>query len=231
MLAVAIMIVAVGAALQAAAGMGMALFAAPLLALIDPALVPGPALCAVIALSVAVAWRERGAIDRRILLVALLGLSAGCAIGAVLLQLMIGRDFGRIFAILIVAAVFLSVAGLHIRTSKLALLIGGAAAGILGTMAGVQGPPIALVLQHEAPDRLRATLCAFFASGGVLSLLALAAAGAFGIREIGLGLKLMPGVALGFAIAPVFARRIERRQARVAVLVISTLSALALLLR
>jgi uncharacterized protein len=231
MLVIATVIVAAGAALQAATGMGMALFAAPLLALIDPALVPGPALCAVIALSAAVAWREYAAIDRRILLVALLGLSAGCVIGSVLLRLLIGRDFSRIFAALIVAAVFLSVAGLHIRTRKPALLIGGAAAGILGTMAGVQGPPIALVLQHEPPDRLRATLCAFFASGGVLSLLALAAAGTFGIREIGLGLELMPGVALGFAIAPVFARRIERRKARAAILVISTLSALALLLR
>jgi uncharacterized protein len=163
--------------------------------------------------------------------VALLGLSAGCGIGAVLLGVLIGHDLSRIFAALILAAVCLSVAGLRTRISKLALLIGGAASGILGTMAGVQGPPIALVLQHEAPDRLRATLCAFFASGGLLSLLALAAAGAFGIGEIALGLELMPGVALGFAIAPVFARRIERRQARAAVLVISTLSALALLLR
>jgi uncharacterized membrane protein YfcA len=136
---IAIVIVAAGAALQAATGMGMALFAAPLLALVDPAFVPGPTLCAFIALSAAVAWRECGAIDRRILLVALLGLSAGCAIGAVLLQLLIGRDFGLVFAILIVAAVFLSVAGLHIRTSKPALLIGGAASGILGTMAGCRG--------------------------------------------------------------------------------------------
>jgi uncharacterized protein len=231
MLVIAIMIVVAGAALQAATGMGMALFAAPLLALIDPAFVPGPALCAVMALSAAVAWRERAAIDARILLVALLGLSAGCMIGAVLLRLLIGRDFSRVFSALILAAVIVSVAGLHIRTSKPALLIGGGAAGILGTMAGVQGPPIALVLQHEAPDRLRATLCAFFASGGVLSLLALAAAGTFGIGELRLGLELLPGVALGFAIAPVFARRIERRQARAAVLVISTLSALALLLR
>ena len=231
MLIIAIMIVAAGAAMQAATGMGMALFAAPLLALIDPAFVPGPTLCAVIALSAAVAWRECGAIDRRILFVALLGLSAGCVIGAVLLRILIGFDLGRVFAVLIMAAVFLSVAGLRVRTGTLALLIGGAASGILGTMAGVQGPPIALVLQHEAPDRLRATLCAFFAVGGLVSLMALAAAGVFGVAEISRGLELMPGVALGFAIAPVFARRIERGQARAAVLVISTLSALALLLR
>jgi uncharacterized membrane protein YfcA len=231
MLVIAVMIVAAGSALQAATGMGMALFAAPLLALIDPAFVPGPALCAVMTLSAAVAWRERGAIDRWILFVALLGFSAGCAIGAVLLAVLIGRDLGRVFAALILAAVFLSVAGLRIRIGRLALLIGGAASGILGTMAGIQGPPIALVLQHEPPDRLRATLCAFFASGSLVSLMALAAAGVFGIGKLGLGLELMPGVALGFAMAPVFARRIERRQARLAVLLISTLSGLALLLR
>ena len=100
MLVIAIMIVAAGSALQAATGMGMALFAAPLLALIDPAFVPGPVLCAVTALSAAVAWRERAAIDRRVLFVALLGLSAGCAIGAVLLAVLIGRDLGRVFAAL-----------------------------------------------------------------------------------------------------------------------------------
>ena len=42
-------IVAMGSALQAATGMGMALFSVPLLALLDPALVPGPSLCAVMA--------------------------------------------------------------------------------------------------------------------------------------------------------------------------------------
>jgi uncharacterized membrane protein YfcA len=230
-LVIATMVVAVGSALQAATGMGMALFAAPLLALIDPGYVPGPALCAVMALSAAVAWRERVAIDRHILTTALLGLGAGCVIGAILLAFLIGLDLTRVFAVLILAAVFLSVAGLHLRTNKLVLLLGGMASGVLGTMSGVHGPPIALVLQHEAPDRLRATLCAFFAVGGMVSILALAAAGVFGIGQIGLGLELLPGVVLGFAIAPAFARRINRRRARVAVLVISALSALVLLLR
>ena len=130
MLVIAIMIVAAGSALQAATGMGMALFAAPLLALIDPAFVPGPVLCAVMGLSAAVAWRERAFIDRRILFVALLGFSAGCAIGAILVAVLVGRDLGQVFAVLILAAVFLSVAGLRIRISRLALLIGGAASGI-----------------------------------------------------------------------------------------------------
>src|SRR5215469_10640395 len=124
MLVIAIMIVAAGAALQAATGMGMALCAAPLLALIDPAFVPGPILCAIIMLSAAVAWREYAAIDRRILFVALLGLSAGCMIGAVLLRILIGLNLSQVFAVLIVVAVVVSAAGLRIRTGKLALLIG-----------------------------------------------------------------------------------------------------------
>jgi uncharacterized protein len=231
LLIAATLIVAVGAALQAVTGMGMALFAAPLLALIDPAYVPGPALCAVIALSALVAWRERTAIDRRIMLTALFGLVVGCVVGALVLALLTGRDLSQVFAMMILAAVGLSLAGLRFRTDTLALLIGGAASGVLGTMSGAHGPPIALVLQHEAPDRLRATLCAFFAVGGAISVLALAAAGLMGAARIGLALELLPGAVLGFAVAPLFAGRLDQKRARAAVLVISALAALALLLR
>jgi uncharacterized membrane protein YfcA len=231
MLVAATLIVAVASALQAATGMGMALCGAPLLALLDPSFVPGPALCAVVVLSAAVAWRDRAAIDRRIMATALLGLTVGCVIGAVLLALLIDRDLGQVFAVLILAAVALSLAGMPVPTGRLALLVGGAASGVLGTMSGVHGPPIALLLLHQPPDRLRATLCAFFAVGGLISVLALAAAGLLGLAEIGLALELLPGVTLGFAVAPVFARLVDRRRARAAVLTISTLAALALLLR
>jgi uncharacterized protein len=231
LLIAATLIVAVGAALQAVTGMGMALFAAPLLALIDPAYVPGPALCAVIALSALVAWRERTAIDRRIMVTALFGLVVGCVVGALVLALLTGRDLSQVFAMMILAAVGLSLAGLRFRTDTLALLIGGAASGVLGTMSGAHGPPIALVLQHEAPDRLRATLCAFFAVGGAISVLALAAAGLMGTARIILALELLPGAVLGFAVAPLFAGRLDQKRARAALLIISALAALALLLR
>lgn len=230
-LIIAIAIVAAASALQAATGMGMALLAAPLLALVDPTLVPGPMLCSVVLLSIAVAWRERLAIDPPILGLSLLGLVLGCGIGAVILVLLAGVHLAPVFALLILATVLVSVAGLHVRASRTALLIGGTASGIVGTMFGVHGPPIAIVLQHEPPDRLRATLCAFFAAGCTVSLFALAGIGAFDIARLGLGVALLPGVVIGFALAPQLARRIDRRRARIAVLVISALSAIALLLR
>ena len=96
-------IIAAASALQAGTGMGMALLAAPLLVLIDPALVPGPMLCAVVVLSVAVGWRERTSIDRRSLGLALLGLTGGSVVGAVTLAVLSGLHLAPIFAVVILA--------------------------------------------------------------------------------------------------------------------------------
>jgi len=49
MLVLATLVMAIGAALQAAVGLGMALFVVPLLALIDVRLIPGPVLLASVA--------------------------------------------------------------------------------------------------------------------------------------------------------------------------------------
>jgi hypothetical protein len=222
-------IVAAASALQASTGMGMALFAAPLLALIDPVLVPGPTLCAVMILSAIVAWRERVTLNVRMLAPAFLGLLFGTAIGTGVLALLVGWHLARVFAALILGAVLLSVLGMPVRAGRWTLLLGGTASGILGTMAGVHGPPIALVLQHEPPERLRAMLCAFFTIGCAISLTALASIGVFGVSAVGLSLRLLPGVAIGLAVTPAIAGRIDRRRARIAVLGISALSALALL--
>jgi uncharacterized membrane protein YfcA len=223
-------IIAAASALQAGTGMGMALFAAPLLVLVDPALVPGPMLCAVVVLSVAVGWRERASINRRLLVLALSGLIIGSVIGALALVALNGMHLAQVFAVVILVTVLASVLGLHVRAGTVALLIGGTASGIIGTLFGVHGPPIAIVLQHEPPERLRATLCAFFGVGCTISLITLAIVGVFGISQIGVGLELLPGVAIGFAAAPIVGRTLNRQRARIAVLTISTLSALVLLL-
>jgi hypothetical protein len=225
------LIVTAAAALQAGTGMGMALLAAPLLMLVDPSLVPGPMLCATMVLSMAVVLRERAAIDRSRLGVAFLGLAVGCGIGAITLAVLTGVNLAEVFGAIILIIVLLSVLGVHIRATPLSLLLGGMASGILGTMFGVHGPPIAIVLQHEPPERLRATLCAFFAVGCGLSLVLLGVVGHFGIDGLKPALALLPGVAIGFACGPALGRMLNPQRARIAVLTISTLSAVALLLR
>ncbi len=224
-------ITTLAAALQTAIGMGMGLVAGPLLVMVSPGFVPGPTLCGVMALSGVIAWRERAAIDAAILRQSLLGLLLGSAIATVLLPVLIRIGLPQVFAVLILGAVGLSLSGVRIPAGRWALLIGGTASGVLGTLSGAHGPPIALVLQHEAPARLRATLCAFFTVGCAIALAMLAVSGAFRASTALAGVALLPGVGLGIMLGPRLARYLDPRRGRIAVLAISALSALALLFR
>lgn len=132
---------------------------------------------------------------------------------------------------MILAAVLVSLLGTGVRVSRGALLAGGGAAGIMGTMVGIHGPPIALVFQNAEPAQARAMLGAFFAVGYAMSVAALAMVGLFGRQQLALGLLLLPGVGIGCAIAPLVARFLDRRRLRIAILTISGASALVLLVR
>ncbi len=224
-------IMTIASALQAATGMGMALIAAPVLALLNTAYVPAPILVAVMALSALVAWRHRDDIDRAILPGALLGLLVGCPAGAALLVALGGIRPNRVFGLLILGAVGISLTGLRVPVNRVALFAGAAASGILGTMSGAHGPPIALVLQHQAPAKLRATLCGFFAVACAVSLSMLYFGGLLRWPDVLRGIALLPGVAVGWLTAPLLNRWIDRRRARWAVLAMSAASALVLLVR
>jgi uncharacterized membrane protein YfcA len=231
MLLLATLVMAVGAALQAAVGLGLALFVVPLLALIDVRLVPGPMLLAAVALAAMMAHRGRAAIDRRALALSLIGLCVGTALGAWGLSLVAPASLTKLFALLILAAVLISLLGTGVRVSRAALLAGGAAAGIMGTMVGIHGPPIALVFQNAEPAQARAMLGAFFAVGYAMSVVALAVVGLFGRQEFILGLLLLPGIGVGYATAPLVARFLDRKRLRIAILIVSGASAIALLVR
>ena len=227
----ATVIMAAGSALQAAFGMGLALLVVPLLALLDVRFVPGPMLFASIGLCFAMAHAGRGKIRGREIGVAAIGLLAGTAIGGGALLFIPSGALPRVFGALICAAVLVSVLGVTLRATPPALLGGGTAAGIMGAMVGIHGPPMALVFQHDEPERTRAMLGAFFALAYPLSILGMMPAGFFGLRELALGLALIPGVAIGYGLAPLVARRIDRKRLRIGILAISAASGVVLLLR
>lgn len=231
LVALAALIMGLGAMLQAAVGFGGALIWVPLLALIDTALVPGPTLMASLALAGAMAYRERGAIQTGQLAVALIGLAVGTVAAAAALTVIARGQLPTVFATLILAGVVLSVAGLRPAVSRASLVVGGIAAGIMGTMAGLHGPPIALVYQSEAGERVRATLGAFFIVCYATALFALNRVGLFGAPEALLGAALMPGVIAGYAASRLLSAELDGRRLRLAILVVSAGSALALLFK
>lgn len=227
----AVAVVAVGALLQGAVGFGVALVAAPFLALIDPGLVPGPMIVAALVLTLLMAVRERRSMDVRGLGWAIPGHVIGTAGAAVLLALVPPRGLGLTFGGLILLAVGLSAVGRAPPIRRDTLLGAGLLSGFMGTTTSVGGPPIALLLQGADGPRLRGTLAGFFFFGGVVSLVGLAAAGRFGLAEAGQGLALVPGILVGLALSGRAARRVDRGWVRPAVLTVAATAAVGVLVR
>jgi uncharacterized membrane protein YfcA len=219
------------ACVQGSIGFAYALLAAPLLALISPALVPGPILLSSLALSALTAWRERASIDRRGVALALAGRVPGAVLAGLAIGWLPAQSYELLFGGIVLLAVLLSLASKGVRATAPALLGAGFASGLMGTLTAVGGPPIALVYQHASGPVLRATLNAYFALGCIVSLGVLALAGRFGQPELTAGIALLPPVALGFLLSTFSRDWIDRGRARAAVLALAGLCSLLVMLK
>jgi uncharacterized membrane protein YfcA len=222
---------AFGAAAQAGIGMGLNLFTIPILALIDPVYVPGPVLVHSLLISILASYRLRADIDRRELAISVAGLLAGTAAAAVALAQINLQNLPRVFGALVLVAVLISVAGLHIRATTPNIVAASVVAGMMGTIAGAHGPPIALIYQREAPTRIRSALLPFFMFANAISIVALAIIGLFGLREIYASVLLVPGLVAGFLASSWLIRAMTPATIRACILAISAISGFALLIK
>jgi uncharacterized membrane protein YfcA len=223
--------IAASAFVQASVGFGYALIAAPVLALISDRLVPGPVMLSSLLLSAATGFRERHAVDRRGVGVALAGRLPGVlAAGAVAVALP-GEASNLLFGALVLLAAAISASGLRPKMTTPILLLAGFSSGLMGTLTAIGGPPMALVYQHADGPTLRASLNSYFAVGSLMSICVLWWAGHFGVREALLGLALLPAVAVGFAASGVMRRAIDRGYTRRAVLTVASASAIAVIVK
>jgi uncharacterized membrane protein YfcA len=225
------LIIAVGAAAQAAIGMGLNLFAIPLLALIDPGYVPGPVLVHGFLLSCLASVRLRENIDVRELSLALVGLVAGTAAAALFLVWLPSEHLPRLLGFFVLAAVALSVAGYRIRPTTRTMLAASSAAGVMGIIAGAHGPPIALLYQGESPNRIRSVLLPFFAFSNPIALGALFVIGKFGWRELYVSVLLVPGLAIGYLLSSLLSQLVSGRVIRACILTITAISGAALVFK
>jgi uncharacterized membrane protein YfcA len=223
--------VMLGAVLQASTGLGAGLIIVPLLALVSLVFVPGPVVLASMALSTLMAWQGRREIDRRGLPPLLVFLFFGIALGALSISAIPVQRAGIAFGVLVLIAVAVSVTIPRLPRSIPVAMGAGVLSGFMGAISGIGSPILALIYQHEPPRVLRATLGFIFTLSSIAILVCLHFAGRFGWVEAKLGLWLVPGYVLGFLVAPPIARVLDRGNSRVAVLVISTLSAIGLILR
>lgn len=222
---------AIGAGLQGSIGYGMALLSGPVLVLIEPRLMPGPYLVSSVTLSLLVILRERKQLVLGDLVWAIGGRVPGSLLAALLLAALSERVISLSFGIIILAAVGLSLSGLRFPPNRINLFIAGLLSGIMGTIAAIGGPPMALVYQNESGARLRTNMSIFFLFGTLISIASLIPVGKFGMAELGLSLNLIPGVLVGFGLSSLLMNRLNPRSTRIVILGVAAISALVVIVK
>lgn len=223
------LIVCFAAFVQAAAGIGFAMIAVPLLVLIDLAYAPGPSLFAMLFLSVAMAAVDRNHIDRQGLSSLLPGLCLGTIAGALLLGALSPAWFGLVFGSIVLAAIAIGQLVAAPPRSRASYGAGGFVAGLMGTISGIHGPPLAVLYQRADHARARATIALIFVIASLLSLFSLYLEGIFRGPQLMTGLSLLPGLALGYLAAQRSRAHISDSFARNLMLVIAGASAVILI--
>jgi hypothetical protein len=224
-------IITASAALQGAVGYGLNVIAAPLLMLIDPALVPGPILAAAFTLTVLMLLRNRDGIDLYGVRWMVFGMIPGTALASWLLPFLPVRSLSFVLAGLVIGGVVLSLTGLRFPPLRRVLLAAGFVSGMGSTLASIGGPPVALVNQELPGPRLRATLSTYFIIAAAFSIVGLVLAGHFGGSELILSAVLLPGVVVGFLLSKPLTVYLDKGYTRYAILGVSGLAGVLLVIQ
>lgn len=189
--------VAISAFIQGATGLGFAMISAPVVALIDPSLIPVALLILMIPLSAYVAHRERHGIDWRGVTWLSLGRAVGAFGGLWILLAFSPRGLNLFIGWVTVLAVAAAAGAPAFHPKRPLLATVGAISGVTETATGVGGPPIVLAYQHASGATLRSTVAVTFLIGQVVSLGILAPSGLIHGRTLLISAGLLPFLALG----------------------------------
>lgn len=221
-------VIGVGACLQGTIGFGLGIFAAPLLAIFEPSLVPGPLILVGSMLTLIVLIKERVSLDLRGTGWAIAGRLPGSLLGSVIV-LLLPRTFLALFlAGVVLLGAATTACGWIPRASPRNLLIAGATSGVMGTATSVGSPPMALVWQSSEVPVMRASMSGFLLVGSLASIVSLALLGVLDGRSVRDAVLLVPAVVAGYLASLFLVGRVHRRGLRRAVIVLSTLSACVL---
>ena len=135
-----------------------------------------------------------------------------------------------IFGALVILAVILSISNTKLRPTYVRVGIAGLFSGIMGTLAGLGGPPMAILYQNEKGSVIRGTLSGFFIFGTILSLLFLGIAGRVTFNELKLFFYMVPGIILGFYLSKYAIVILDNGYTKKAMLSVSFLAAIVVVI-
>ncbi|EWY41786.1 permease [Skermanella stibiiresistens SB22] len=189
--------VVLAAFVQGMIGVGFALILVPVVALVDPTLLPSLVLALMIPLNIYVLWRERASLDWRGTGWITAGRLVGTFGGLAVLLVLVPWQLDMLVGALTIAAVLVTLAMPVFTLRPVNFLGAGLVSGITETATGIGGPPLALLYQHQSGPVLRATLAACFLVGQIFSLIALVAVGQVAPSQLSAALLLIPALAGG----------------------------------
>jgi uncharacterized protein len=192
-------VIFLAACLQASSGFGMGMLAAPVIAMVDPALLPATLILLALLVTVLVTVRERQHLDLRGTGWALVGRIPGSFLGAWLAAVLSREGLAWVVAAVVLTGLVLAGRGWAPRPVRANLIAAGAASGVMGTATSIGGPPMALVWQGHDGPRMRGTMSAFFMVGSAISMAMLWIAGAVTAEMLTLALWMVPAVVGGYA--------------------------------
>jgi uncharacterized membrane protein YfcA len=221
------------ATVQGVVGFGSNLLAVPVVALIVPAALPGAMIIPGVPMALAMAVNERDHVDWRGGRFILLGRLPGTALGVAVVAIVSSEALAIVIGCVVIAAVVLSVFASHLHpgVTPATATATGIATGFTGTAAAIDGPPLALLYQHDPPAVFRSTLATQFTIGTLFTLTGLLIGGQLHGWQLVLGVSLMPSYLVGFALSLAIRPRVGTRNLRPAVLTIAALTGVAAILR
>ena len=223
-IAIAALVIFIGSYVQSSIGFGLAIIAAPFLFFIDPLYVPAPITVSAFTLSLANAAKHWHSISFDGLKFAIIGRIPGTIAGGLLLFWISQEQLALWLGISVIVAVVLSLGNVAFKPTPGALFSAGFLSGFMGTSSSIGGPPMALVLQHQENDFIRANMAAFFCVSCLMSLLMLATIDRFRIEHILISLPLMPATLLGYWFAMKTLHKISHQNLRRASLALCTIA-------
>jgi len=223
--------VLLGSVVQSAVGLGVGLVAAPVTALLEPALMPGALLMVALLMPCLTLVYDHHDIDWHGLGWSLPARVPGTLVGVWVVTTLTPRELGIAIGIVVLVAVAVTWRAVTVPVNKATLSAAGFTSGITGTATSIGGPPIAIVYQHRPAREIRTTMAVYFLVGASLSLVALLVSGELTADQAVAALELLPFLALGALLGALARRWFPAHVVRPAVLLVSSASALVLLVR
>lgn len=213
--------IAVGGLVHGSIGIGFVLIAAPVVGLIEPRALPALFVLLGFPMEIWMVLRERAAVD----VPGFIQMVGGRVIGtfaAFLVLIVVSR---RLLTVLIGGAIIIA-AMLTWRLAEFRLgagtrVVAGSVSGLMGTVAAVGGPALALAYQNREAPELRATLAATFLATDLLAVAALVASDLLQWWHVQLALMVLPAELMGVALSGRLIRRLDAVAVRMGVVLIA----------